>query len=121
MAVDLLSDAEARRIEASSKLDPKTQTKLGQFFTPTTAAALIAGLPRLPKTGKFRILDPGAGSGSLSASILARIVVESPQLDVELVGVDVRAEPRELLADLVEELGACVWLCAFDAVLAWGW
>jgi len=92
MSVDLLGDAEARRIDATAKLDPKTQQKLGQFFTPSRASTLIAALPRLPRTGKFRILDPGAGSGSLSAAILARILAESPQLDVELVGVEMDSE-----------------------------
>ncbi len=69
-------------------------------------STLIAALPRLPQTGKFRILDPGAGSGSLSAAILARIVAESPQLDVELVGVEMDPDVVPYLRTTFEDCAA---------------
>ena len=60
--------AEQRRVDALASLDADAQAKLGQFFTPSRAAALIASMPRLPGEGTIRVLDPGAGSGSLSAA-----------------------------------------------------
>src|SRR5258708_13485360 len=62
----LLDDVERRRQAVSSELSAKHRAKLGQFFTPPTAAGFLAELLDLPASGSFRLLDPGAGSGSFS-------------------------------------------------------
>lgn len=62
----LVAQAEALRVEAAACLDPSSQARQGQYFTPERAAALIAGLPALPTNGTFKVLDPGAGSGMLT-------------------------------------------------------
>jgi adenine-specific DNA-methyltransferase len=85
---DLLDQAEQIRTEALGSLDAAAQSALGQFFTPVRAAVLIASIPRLPATGQVRLLDPGAGSGMLSAALVARILVERPDLSVHLVAVE---------------------------------
>jgi adenine-specific DNA-methyltransferase len=96
--------AETRRIQALASLGNDKQSLLGQFFTPERAATLIAGLPRLPDTGRFRVLDPGAGSGSLSAAIAARVLRERPMLELEVIAVEldegVAACLRETLSDI---------------------
>ncbi|MDP4015023.1 MAG: Eco57I restriction-modification methylase domain-containing protein [Candidatus Nanopelagicales bacterium] len=99
----LLAHAEARRVGAASRLDDKSRSALGQFFTPGRAASLIAAIPRLPREGQLRILDPGAGSGSLTAAIVARILSESPQLDVEVVGVETDPTVAGYLRDTFED------------------
>jgi adenine-specific DNA-methyltransferase len=81
MQSKLLSLAERNRVAALLNLNPATQNSLGQFFTPARAAALIAAMPRLPRTGTLRVLDPGAGSGMLSAALVARVLDEAPDLD----------------------------------------
>jgi adenine-specific DNA-methyltransferase len=85
---DLLSHAEQNRTDALGNLDAATQSALGQFFTPVRAAVLIASIPRLPETGEVRLLDPGAGSGMLSAALVARILAERPNLSVHVVAVE---------------------------------
>jgi adenine-specific DNA-methyltransferase len=89
---ELVSRTEERRQQASSVLDPERRIRLGQFFTPSPAAHLIAAMPVLPERGTLRILDPGAGVGSLTAALVARILREAPRLSLDLVAVE--AEPR---------------------------
>jgi adenine-specific DNA-methyltransferase len=102
--------AEARRVRALQSLGSDRQSLLGQFFTPERAAALIAGLPRLPGTGRLRVLDPGAGSGSLSAAIAARVLRERTRLELEIVAVElddtVAAFLRETLSDIEQAFKA---------------
>lgn len=85
----LMNRTEGRRLAALADVRSDQQANLGQFFTPQRAADLIAGMPRLPATGRLRILDPGAGSGSLAAAIAARIMLECPRLEVEVVAVEI--------------------------------
>lgn len=55
---------------------PKEQRKqYGQFFTSKETAQFMAGLFTIPKnTGTISILDPGAGSGVLSAALIERLL-----------------------------------------------
>ena len=88
MADDLLIQAEQYRTDALRSLDATTQSTLGQFFTPARAATLIASIPVLPESGDLRLLDPGAGSGMLSAALVARLLTERPKLSVHVVAVE---------------------------------
>lgn len=85
---DLLSVAESERVAALGGLDARTQSELGQFFTPAAAARLIASIPRLPESGTLRMLDPGAGSGVLAAALVSRVLAERPELSIEIVAVE---------------------------------
>jgi len=90
MAADeLLNATEERRQTVSLQLDDQERSSLGQFFTPLPVAQFIASLPTLPESGSVRILDPGAGIGSLSAALVSRIVAERPDLVVSLTAVEV--------------------------------
>ncbi|WP_281876944.1 Eco57I restriction-modification methylase domain-containing protein [Nocardia sputorum] len=88
MQRDLLAQAEQSRTAALASLDQKSQDALGQFFTPVRAASLIASMPRLPDEGLIRVLDPGAGSGMLSAAVVNRVLEEKPALRVHIVAVE---------------------------------
>ncbi len=85
---NLLGIAESERVAALGGLDARTQGNLGQFFTPTIAAQLIASIPRLPVNGTLRVLDPGAGSGMLTAALVSRVLIEQPDLSIEIVAVE---------------------------------
>lgn len=102
MRSKLLDLAERNRITALSNLNPSTQDSLGQFFTPARAAALIASMPRLPRWGALRVLDPGAGSGMLSAALVARVLDEAPDVEVHLVAVECDTSMIPHLADTLE-------------------
>ncbi len=103
----LLARTEERRTRASAALGTApARVRLGQFYTPSRAAALIAGMPHLPRSGMLRVLDPGAGTGSLTAALIARIMREAPGLQVEVVAAEIdpaaAAHLSETLADCVE-------------------
>ena len=105
-AQGLLARAEEQRILALQSLDSKTQAALGQYFTPDAAAQLIASIPRIPVRGTLRVLDPGAGSGSLTAALLARIMKEAPGLKVELVAVEFDEHVAESLTKTLADCAA---------------
>ncbi len=65
------ADEIQRRHEARTSADDRRER--GQFFTPPSIAAFMAGLVRIPPR-RFRVLDPGAGTGVLSAAICDRIL-----------------------------------------------
>jgi adenine-specific DNA-methyltransferase len=120
-AVALTARAEARRVSALQTLSRDQQTRFGQFFTPERAAALIADLPRLPETGRFRVLDPGAGSGSLAAALVARVLRERPALELEIVAVEIDPEVgrylQATLTDLTETASAAGIKVATEIVI----
>lgn len=97
LATELLVQSEQRRQDVIRQLDPTVQSTLGQFFTPHAAADFIASLPKLPKTGALKVLDPGAGTGSLAASLVARIIREAPGLQVHVVAVELDLQVADAL------------------------
>ena len=60
-----LETVDKLRLEAISQLDARRKAELGQFMTPTSVARFMASLFS-PRRGAVRLLDPGAGVGSLS-------------------------------------------------------
>lgn len=75
----------------------------GQFFTPPSVASFMAGLLTLPKR-EIRFLDPGAGSGILTAAICDRIAkMKSPRT----VHVELYETERSVLPMLRECLESC--------------
>lgn len=78
------------RLEASQRLDPRRRSALGQFMTPAAIARFMAGLFANP-TGPVRLLDAGAGVGSLTAAFVeahggVAIGVEAWEVDPTLRG-----------------------------------
>jgi predicted RNA methylase len=59
------------RLEATRRLNPERRASLGQFMTPGNVARFMAGLFS-PRKGTVRLLDAGAGVGSLTAAFLNR-------------------------------------------------
>jgi len=100
----LIDRTETRRLSAAARLDDRTRVKLGQFFTPAPVADFIAALPHLPERATLRVLDPGAGIGSLTASLVARVLRERPELRLHLTAFEV---DRTLHDDLDATLTDC--------------
>jgi adenine-specific DNA-methyltransferase len=66
----LLLTLEKTRLQVSKNTTANKKSQLGQFFTPARTAHYMAGL-FYPTTQKIcRLLDPGAGIGSLSSAFL---------------------------------------------------
>jgi len=101
----LLNRVEARRITAFDRSTHEQRTRLGQFSTSEPVAELMAGmvdLGRLPANA--RLLDPGAGVGSLTAAVVARLVIEDSLRSLEAVAYEI--DPG-LLEGLHATLGEC--------------
>lgn len=64
-----LSTVDERRLEAQLTMDPDRKSEYGQYMTPGRVAQFMAALFTTPQ-GEIRLLDPGAGVGSLSAAFL---------------------------------------------------
>ncbi len=67
----VLSEIEQARLRLSKDTDAKKKSQLGQFLTPSGTTAFMAGLFP-PADGICRLLDAGAGIGSLAAAFLER-------------------------------------------------
>lgn len=95
---DFLDRVEQRRIRVGSAIPSSRRARFGQFFTPGATAALLAQIAPTP-TEPWRMLDPGAGIGTLSAALIARWLTETdlPSLSVTAY----EADPR-LIAALTE-------------------
>jgi len=65
-----LDHADAARVEANRLLDESKRSELGQFMTPAPIARFMASLFE-PVNDDVRLLDAGAGVGSLAAGYVA--------------------------------------------------
>jgi len=57
------------RVDACRKLDPEQRSEMGQFFTPLPVARFMASLFG-DSVGEIRLLDAGAGVGTLTAAFV---------------------------------------------------
>lgn len=69
-----LSKIDETRQSFSNSTDETHKAKLGQYFTPSSIAVFMASLFDLDKSSNYKILDPGAGIGSLSSALLTRSI-----------------------------------------------
>ena len=75
---DLVKMLEVSRVVATGELNQRTRGKLGQFMSPAAVAMLMSEM--LDDFGsEVRILDPGAGTGSLSVAAVMRAVQSTPR------------------------------------------
>lgn len=119
--VDLVSDREAILVRAEERrervdlvLDEGNRSGLGQFFTPSELATLMASMIEPVPGGSLRILDPGAGSGVLTSTLVGAICgwpAPPARLDVTAIDVDPCLEPA-----LQETLADCESLCAEQGI-----
>lgn len=105
--MNVLPAAELLRIKANSKLNPKVKSTLGQFFTPYSISLYMASLFHRIE-GNISLLDPGCGSGSLTAAFvdesLRRKTIKS--LNIDAYDIDSVIQPfiNETLALCVKKL-----------------
>ena len=76
-AVAAAVDIDAKRVEASSRLDPDQRAKFGQFMTPSSIGTFMASLFRRWPS-EVRLLDPGAGVGSLTEAYFQLFAQKAP-------------------------------------------
>lgn len=100
---------EIHRLVANNLQSRDQRAKQGQFFTPQPIAERMASLFRLPQS-TIRILDPGAGVGSLSSALVMSLVkrADPPR---EIIVTAIESDPG-LIEHLTASLEACREYCA---------
>ncbi len=94
------------RVEASPKLDAKRRTLLGQYMTPVPIGRFMASL-FVETRGDMRVLDPGAGVGSLTAALAERLCAAATRPHaVEFVCYEIDPLLSEYLRDTLEQVEA---------------
>ncbi len=76
-----LEIARTQRILHSSKIHKE---EFGQYITPYTIAEFMSKMFPLNADKFYKILDPGAGLGTLSAALITRILSEQPDAKIHL-------------------------------------
>ncbi|MBN1817265.1 MAG: Eco57I restriction-modification methylase domain-containing protein [Sedimentisphaerales bacterium] len=71
--LNLLSRADASRRIANGKLKVETKSAFGQYMTSATVASFMASLFPAASSQYIRLLDPGAGVGSLTSAFIEHI------------------------------------------------
>ena len=93
---------DSARLQVSKQLDPDRRSQLGQFMTPTRIADFMVSLfTRWPRT--LRLLDPGAGIGSLTESFARQFAARADigsVLEVDCYEID-----SALVSHLMDHLG----------------
>ena len=75
MRTALAQTVDLYRLDAAPKLDPDNRARLGQYMTPAPICRFMASLFE-DVSGDVRVLDPGAGVGSLTAAFVERCAHE---------------------------------------------
>lgn len=105
---DLLRWTDLVRAGVSARLDPRRKAELAQFFTPLPTARVMASLFG-PVSVHARLLDAGAGVGSLTAAWVAEMCARDhrpERISVTAFELDPGLEPH-----LGRTLDACRSLC----------
>lgn len=101
-ALDSPTDfAERSRLDAAALLEPSQQAQLGQFFTPLAPARLIASMLTGIGKSQVRLLDPGAGVGSLTAAAVEHFTALGVG-DLEVVAWEIDEQLRPALKSTLE-------------------
>jgi len=108
--------AERWRVDVSRALEGPRRATLGQFFTPAPAATLIAAMLDGCKAERVRLLDPGAGVGSLTAAAVERFA-ELGVRELELVAWEVDPHLHAPLRATLEHCAA--WAAAQGLSVEW--
>ncbi|CAG0991939.1 Type-2 restriction enzyme AplI [Myxococcaceae bacterium] len=101
----LLDHADFFRVDASRRLDPGRRSEMGQFLTPAPVARFMASM-FAARPDEIRLLDPGAGTGSLTAAFVEQACEWRPR------PARIIATVYELDPDLVRYLDSTLQLCA---------
>ena len=85
----MLKTLDKIRLDASTNPDVEKRSRLGQFMTPATVARFMASLFTQNDLKFCRLLDAGAGIGSLSSAFLEkhkfnRIEIDAYEIDTNL-------------------------------------
>lgn len=119
----MLSTIEKTRLDISRGTAAEKKSRLGQFFTPASTARFMAGMFEPAAARECRLLDAGAGIGSLSHAFLERAACDGlgcRRVDVTAFELDrtIHAPLRASLRQFVESGRATLTLNGNDFIEA---
>ena len=91
------------RQRANLQLDPKRKSALGQFMTPSVVAKYMASLFAAAPRDTIRLLDPGAGVGSLTAAFLQRFSALEGVTRIHTTAYEIDEVMRPFLSKVLDE------------------
>lgn len=102
------STSEFFRFDATRNLDKNTRSRLGQYMTPAPIGRFMASMFN-DFGGSLRVLDPGAGVGSLTAAFVDQILdLDERPDEVSLFAFEVDPDLMEYLqATICEAVASC--------------
>lgn len=107
--LDLVESVDATRVEHFGALPKDERSSMGQFGTPTPVAKLMASMFG-PVPPHVRLLDAGAGVGSLTAALVAELCQRRPRPE-RISATVIEADPG-LASVLATNLETCAEYCA---------
>jgi adenine-specific DNA-methyltransferase len=110
----LAERVEFLRLDASRRLDPSRRSEMGQFLTPAPVAELIASM-FANRPSSVRVLDAGAGVGSLTAALVAHLIRQKLK-PREIYVTAYEVEPI-LVEYLLETFDLCAAVCKAARVM----
>jgi len=100
----LVDRADKTRLRISPLLNAESRANLGQFMTPGIIADFMASLFESTKSDSVRILDAGAGVGTLSAALITRITKEPMIASVDVTAYEI---DQSIRTELSKTLNHC--------------
>ncbi len=91
------------RISSNSVLDKKKKAALGQFFTPSPIAMFMASLFDSME-GEVKLLDPGCGSGSLTACFVTEAIIRKKTNSIQVDTFDIEEKIQPYLLKTMKML-----------------
>ena len=112
---DFIDAADARRVAVGAMLDGTRQKRHEQYFTPAAVARLMASMIQSCQADVLSLLDPGAGTGILSAALVEAILAwPQPPQRIDIVAYEI---DRALHPHLGDTLALCARTCAERGVV----
>lgn len=103
MNLTLLDRTDTTRLAANQEICPESRSALGQFMTPKQIAAFMCSL-FADTSGNVRLLDPGAGVGSLTAAFVDYVCTHGkPPKNIQATAYEVDSLLASYLGDTLEE------------------
>lgn len=108
IADGLLAEAEKFRESAAAAIQRSRRSQRGQFLTPGRIAAVMVAMI-CARRKDLRVLDPGAGSGVLSAALVAKLIRRSsPPRSINITAFEI---DKGLVQHLERTLQSCGDAC----------
>jgi len=96
--LSILDQVDLLRIKANSELNPKTKSSLGQFFTASPICRYMATLFK-NISGEVKLLDPGCGPGSLTASFVDEALKRKSIQSLEIRAFDIEETIKPYISE----------------------